>query len=188
MCLHCCINDNNLGELIKTFRMKGQIGKKCSTDWYHKGSWICVEMLKNHLFCQSSTTECFEVGSGVTLFRPSIISKAILRVNGKSTNCIIRVTLNTAFDTLWLQRLGVQTTEPNLTNGALAESWILGGGPGVGFKLIYAVLCLPYQFENCTFCGAEYSKILPLFAIWQKISMPYKLSGKTKFSMASCSP
>ena len=24
-----------------------------------------------------------------------------------------------------------------------------------------------------------------LYAIWQKISMPYKLSGKTKFSMAS---
>ena len=48
--------------------------------------------------------------------------------------------------------VGIQTTEPNLTNGALAASWILGGGPGVCFKLIYAVLlCLPSKFENCIF-------------------------------------
>ena len=91
---------------------------------------------------------------------------------------------NSVFDTLWLQRLSIQTTEPNLTNGALAESWILGGGPGVGFKLIYAVLCLPSQFENCTFCRAEYCYFMHLT---KKLAcLTNYLSGKTKFSMASC--
>ena len=52
--------------------------------------------------------------------------------------------------------------------------------------LIASVLCLPSQFENCTFCRAEFSEILPFYAIRLKISMPCKLSGKTKFSMASC--
>ena len=52
--------------------------------------------------------------------------------------------------------------------------------------LIASVLCLPSQFENCTFCRAEYSEILPFYAIWQKNDMSCKLSGKTKFSMASC--
>ena len=43
---------------------------------------------------------------------------------------------NTEFDTIWFFAVGIQTTEPNLTNGALAASWLLGGGPGVCFKLI----------------------------------------------------
>ena len=30
---------------------------------------------------------------------------------------------------------------------------------GVGFKLIDSVLCLPSEFEDHTFCMAEYSKI-----------------------------
>ena len=66
------------------------------------------------------------------------------------------------------------------------ESWVPGAKPGVGFMLIASVLCLPSQFENCTFCRAEYSEILPFYAIWQKIGMSCKLSGKTKFSMATC--
>ena len=87
---------------------------------------------------------------------------------------------NTEFDTFWFATVGIQTTEPNLTNAALAASWIYCCGPGVCFKLIFAALCLPSQFENRTFLRAEYSKILSFFAIWQKISMPYKLSGKTE--------
>ena len=30
------------------------------------------------------------------------------------------------------------------------------------------------------------TEILDTLAIWQKISMPYELSGKTKFSVAPC--
>ena len=89
------------------------------------------------------------------------------------TNFIVGDVWNTEFDTFWFAAVGIQTTEPNLTNGALAASWILGGEPGVCFKLIYAVLCLPSRFENCIFWVAEYSKILSFFAIWQKISMPW---------------
>ena len=71
-------------------------------------------------------------------------------------------------------------------NDTSDESLVPGAVPGVGFMLIASVLCLPSQFENCTFCRAEYSEILPFYAIWQKIGMPCKLSGKTKFSVASC--
>ena len=57
------------------------------------------------------------------------------------------------------------------------------------------------EFEYQTFCTgeftklaqsnesagiAEYSKILPIVCHLTKISMPYILSGKTEFSMASC--
>ena len=35
---------------------------------------------------------------------------------------------NTNFDTLGVRQLDIQTTEPNLINGTLAESWILGCG------------------------------------------------------------
>ena len=58
--------------------------------------------------------------------------------------------------------------------------------PGVGFMLISAVLCLQSQFEDGTLCTTKYSKILPLRAIWQKISMHYRLLGKAKLSMDSC--
>ena len=46
------------------------------------------------------------------------------------------------------------------------ESWVLGAVPEVGFLMIASVLFLPSQFENCTFCGAKYSEILPFYAIW----------------------
>ena len=55
-----------------------------------------------------------------------------------------------------------------------------GAVPGVSFMLINALLCLQYQFEDCTFCITKFSKI----TIWQKISRPYKLSGKAELSMA----
>ena len=45
------------------------------------------------------------------------------------------------------------------------KSSVPGAVPGVGFMLIASVLCLPSQFENCTFCRAEYSEILPFYAI-----------------------
>ena len=72
-------------------------------------------------------------------------------VSVHQTIFIIGDVSNTEFDTFWFAAVGIQTTEPNLTNGALAASWILGGEPGVCFKLIYAVLCLPSRFENCIF-------------------------------------
>ena len=42
------------------------------------------------------------------------------------------------------------------------ERCVPGAVPGVGFMLIDAVLCLQSQFEDCTFCIAEYSNILLL--------------------------
>ena len=98
----------------------------------------------------------------------------------------IGVTLNTKLDTLWFSQ--VCGPMKSLTKGydTSPESWVPGAKPGVDFMLIASVLCLPSQFENCTFCRAEYSEILPFYAIWQKIGMSCKLSGKTKFSMASC--
>ena len=45
------------------------------------------------------------------------------------------------------------------------ERCVPGAGPGVGFMLIDAVLCLQSQFGDCTFCLAEYSNILLLCAI-----------------------
>ena len=36
-----------------------------------------------------------------------------------------------------------------------------GAVPGVGFKLIDSLLCLPSEFEDHTVCMAEYAKILP---------------------------
>ena len=92
---------------------------------------------------------------------------------------------------------------PQLASKPLNQTWQMGPwlktgylavGPGVGFKLIYAVLCLPSQFGNCTFCRAEYSKILPFFAIWQKFacltnyqerwSFPWPLVSNNWFSKA----
>ena len=96
------------------------------------------------------------------------------------------MTLNTKLDTLWLSQVGGPMEGLTKKYDTSPESWVPGAKPGVGFMLIASVLCLPSQFENCTFCRAEYSEILPFYAIWQKIGMSCKLSGKTKFSMASC--
>ena len=103
-----------------------------------------------------------------------------------SNYSIIGVTLNTKLDTLWLSQVGGPMEGLTKKYDTSPESWVPGAKPGVGFMLIASVLCLPSQFENCTFCRAEYSEILPFYAIWQKIGMSCKLSGKTKFSMASC--
>ena len=50
--------------------------------------------------------------------------------------------------------------------------------------LIASVLCLPSQFENCTFYRAENIHRYCHLTKW--ISKPCILSGKTKFSMAFC--
>ena len=64
----------------------------------------------------------------------------------------------------------------------LSKKCVPGAIPRAGFKLIDAVLCLKFRFEDCTFCTA-----LPYCAIWQKIfSMHYWLSRKAKLSMVSC--
>ena len=42
--------------------------------------------------------------------------------------------------------------------------------PGVGFKLIDSLLCLPSEFEDHTFCMVEYFKILPLSVSGPKIA------------------
>ena len=39
------------------------------------------------------------------------------------------------------------------------EICVPGAVPGVGFMLINALLCLQYQFEDCTFCITKFSKI-----------------------------
>ena len=39
------------------------------------------------------------------------------------------------------------------------EICVHGAVPGVGFMLINALLCLQYQFEDCTFCITKFSKI-----------------------------
>ena len=114
------------------------------------------------------------------------ISKANECPNILSNYSIIGVTLNTKLDTLWLSQVGGPMEGLTKKYDTSPESWVPGAKPGVGFMLIASVLCLPSQFENCTFCRAEYSEILPVYAIWQKIGMSCKLSGKTKFSMASC--
>ena len=45
------------------------------------------------------------------------------------------------------------------------ERCVPGAVPGVGFMLTDALLCLQSSFEDCTFCIAEYAKILLLCAI-----------------------
>ena len=116
-------------------------------------------------------------------WRYAMGSKNFLLVSNYS---IIGVTLNTKLDTLWLSQVGGPMEGLTKKYDTSPESWVPGAKPGVGFMLIASILCLPSQFENCTFCRAEYSEILPFYAIWQKIGMSCKLSGKTKFSMASC--
>ena len=44
-----------------------------------------------------------------------------------------------------------------------------GAVPGVGFKLIDSLLCMPSEFEDHTFCMVEYFKILPLCVTGPKI-------------------
>ena len=48
---------------------------------------------------------------------------------------------NTEFDTFWFAAVGIQTTEPNLTNGTLAARWLLGGGPGVSSWFKQHIVC-----------------------------------------------
>ena len=45
------------------------------------------------------------------------------------------------------------------------ERCVPGAVPGVGSILTDALLCLQSSFEDCTFCIAEYAKILLLCAI-----------------------
>ena len=51
------------------------------------------------------------------------------------------------------------------------ERCVPGAVPGVGFKLIDSA----FEFEDHTFCMAEYSKILPFCVNGPKISLHYKL-------------
>ena len=69
--------------------------------------------------------------------------------------------------------------------GGSSKTSSLAPTTGGSFTLIVLVGSWQREFRVGTFCKAN-PKILPSYAIWQKISMPYKLSGKTKFSMASC--
>ena len=78
-----------------------------------------------------------------------------------SNYSIIGVTLNTKLDTLWLSQVGGPMEGLTEKYDTSPESWVPGAKPGVGFMLIASILCLPSQFENCTFCRAEYSEILP---------------------------
>ena len=48
--------------------------------------------------------------------------------------------------------------------GTPSKTSSLSGVTDVGFMLIYAIVCLQSQFEDCKFCIVEY-QILPLCAI-----------------------
>ena len=82
---------------------------------------------------------------------------------------IIRMTLNTKLDTLCFVKVGGPMEGLANKYDTSSESCVPGAVPGVGFMLIASVLCLLSsvlsQFENCTFCRAEYSEILPFYAI-----------------------
>ena len=56
------------------------------------------------------------------------------------------------------------------------ERCVPGAVPGVGFMLINALLCLQYQFEDCTFCISKFSKIAIVCAPFDK-----KLASLTNY-------
>ena len=68
-------------------------------------------------------------------------------------------------DTKWYNG----TADKKIYDTARAKC-VPGAVPGVGFKLIDSLLCLPSEFEDHTFCMVEYFKILPLSVSGPKIA------------------
>ena len=75
------------------------------------------------------------------------------------------MTLNTESDTLQFVKVGGPMEQLTKICDTSPKRCVHVAVPGVGFKLINAVLCLLSEFEDHTFCLAEYSKILPLCAV-----------------------
>ena len=82
-------------------------------------------------------------------------------------------------------RFGAFGSSGSFEVGTSSKTSSLAAVTGGSFTLIVSVGSWQCEFKVGTFCRAN-SKILPSYAIWQKISMPYKLSGKKKFSVAPC--
>ena len=72
------------------------------------------------------------------------------------------MTLNTESDTLQFVKVDGPMERLIKIYDTFPERCVPGTVPGVGFKLINSVLCLPSEFEDHTFWMAEYSTILPL--------------------------
>ena len=73
------------------------------------------------------------------------------------------MTLNTESDTLQFVKVDGPMERLIKIYDTSPERCVPGAVPGVGFKLIYSVLCLPSELcQDHTFWMTEYSKILPL--------------------------
>ena len=102
---------------------------------------------------------------------------------------VFRVTLNIEADTIQFVKAGGPTEQLTLTEmcDTSSKRCVPGAVHGAGFTLIDSLLCLHSRFEYCTFCIAEYTKILLLCAIWQNLfNKHHTLSGKAKLSITSC--
>ena len=78
---------------------------------------------------------------------------------------IIRVTLNTEPDTLQFVKVDGPMEKLRKIYNTSPERF----APGVVFKLIDSVLFLPSEFENHTFCLAEYSNDIAIVCHFDKI-------------------